>query len=105
MDFLRETRLHLGQVTPNVVRIVLGTAEINRHFNLNPGLKKIKYCYSVGVLDEKWNLGARPNSPSIIESLASSHKGYYNDIVIIMGNVEPDPQNKSVPKQLGSPGE
>lgn len=104
VDFLRKIKFHVGQLTPNVIRIILGTTEINRHFNLNLGINEIKYCYSIGLTDEKWNLKARPHSPSIVEGLSSSYKGYYNDIVGIMGDVEPDPKNKLVPKQFDYPG-
>lgn len=33
LDFLRYTRFHIGQLTHNIVRIVLGTVELNIHYN------------------------------------------------------------------------
>lgn len=104
VDFLRETRFHLGQLTPNTIRIVLSTAELNRQFNLALGINKIKYYSSFSLVDKKYNLKARPSSPSLIKGLTSFHKGMYSDIVIITGNVEPDPINKLAPKQFGSHG-
>lgn len=92
MDFFRETKYHLGQLTHNIIRIVLGIAELNKCLNLTLGIKKIKYYYSIGRMEDKWNLKARPSSPSLIEGLASSHKGMYSDIIVIIGNVELDPQ-------------
>ena len=43
VTFLRDTRFHLGQLTPNIVRIVLGVAEPNRRFNLSLGFNEIKF--------------------------------------------------------------
>lgn len=85
-------------MTLNVVRIILDIAELNKRFGLNLGLNEIKYCYSLGLFEDKWNLKVRPYSYSLIEGLPSSHKGYYADVIIITGVVELDPTNKPVPK-------
>lgn len=45
---------------------------------------------------------ARVNSPSLVEAPPDSHKYMYGDIVVIKGNVEPDPINKPVPRQFGA---
>lgn len=104
VDFFKEIRFHLCKLTPNVVRIVLGTAELNRRFGLNLELNEINYCYSHRLFKDKWNLRARPHSPSLTKGVASSHKGYYTDDIIITSAMEPDTTNKQVPKQFGSPG-
>ena len=105
VEFLRETRLHICQLTPNTIRIVLGTAELNKRFHLNLGLRELKYCYYLAIHEDgKWNLRARPRSPSLIEGLSTSHKGYYKDVITITDVVEPDPVNNPVPKQFGTPG-
>lgn len=102
-DFFIDTKFHLCQLTPNTIRIVLGVAGLNRRFDLTLGLKEIKYCYNFSLVDDKWNLRAKATSPSIIKGLASSHKGMHNKIVIITGNVDPDPVNKRVPRQFSFP--
>ena len=77
VEFLRETKLHICQLTRNTIRIVLGTAELNRRFHLNLGLRELKYCYCLASHEDgKWNVQARPHSPSLIEGLFTSHKGY-----------------------------
>lgn len=87
MDFLMNTRFHIGQLTINTVRIVLGVVELNMRFNLSLGIEEIKYCYSISQVEKNWNLRAKPNFPSFIEGLASSHKGMYKDIIVIIGVV------------------
>lgn len=57
VDFLKETRFHLGQLTSNTVRIILGTAKLNRLYNLALGMNEIKYCYSLSLVDENGILG------------------------------------------------
>ena len=104
VEFLRETRLHICQLTPNTIRIILGTVKLNKRFNLHLGLRKLKYCYCLTIHeDDKWNLRAMPHSPSLIDGLSTFHKGYYKDVITITGVVEPDPVNNPVPKQFGSP--
>ena len=98
VEFLRETRFHICQLTLNAIRIIHGTAELNKRFNLSLGLKELKYCHFLGIFDEKWNLRAMPHSPSLVKGLASSYKGYYKDVITITGAVEPDPMNKLVLK-------
>lgn len=102
--FLRETKFHICELTANVVRIVIDTAELNRGFGLSSKLNEIKYCYSLGIFEDKWNLRARPHFPSFIKGLGYSHKGYYNDVIVITGVVEPDLVNKPVLKQFGTLG-
>lgn len=53
VDFLRENQLHICQLTPNAVRVVLGIAEFNRRFNLALGLNEIKYYYSLRLYKDK----------------------------------------------------
>ena len=93
MDFLKEIRLHKCKLIPNSLRVVLGTSKINRRYNVNLGLIEIKHYYSLAIHDSNYNLKARPNCPSIVEGFSSSHKGYYSDIIVITGDVEPDPTN------------
>lgn len=102
VEFLTETRFHIYQLTPNIIRILLGASKLNRRFVLHLVLNEIKYCYSLGIFEDKWNLRVRPHSPSLVEGLTFSHKGYYNDVIIITGVL--DPTNKPMPKQFGTPG-
>lgn len=43
VDFLRCTRFHLGQLTPTVVRVVLGVTELNRRFDLHLDFDDLNY--------------------------------------------------------------
>lgn len=47
IDFLRVTHLTLGQLTPNVPRIVLGIDELNRIHCTHLGLDELKFCYTL----------------------------------------------------------
>lgn len=87
VQFPKAIRLHLGQVTLNVIRIILGVAKLNRRFNMSLGLYEIMYFYFLNCSRGKWNLKARVNSPSLIEGLPSSHKSMYDDIILINGSV------------------
>lgn len=79
------------QLTPNTVKIILGVAELNRWFNLSLGLDEIKYFYGFNQFEGKWNLKARMKSPYLVEGLSISHKGMYDDIIVIHRNVELKP--------------
>lgn len=107
-NFLYKTRLHVAQLSPNTVKIILRIAKLNRCYGLNLEFHNIRYCYNLGASkkDKKWNLKARVQSPSLVEALPDSHKYMYNDIIIILtkGNVEPGPVNKPVPRQFGASG-
>lgn len=92
---------HLGQLPLNTVRIVLSVIKQNRHFDLSVGLDEIKFCYSLKRSEGKQILKAKVNSPSLVEALASSHKGIYKDIIEIIGVMELDTINNPVPKQFG----
>ena len=50
LEFLRDTRLYICQLTTNTIRIILGAAELNRRFNMNLGLRELKYCYALQYL-------------------------------------------------------
>lgn len=106
VDYLRRTRFQLGQLTLIVIRVILGVAELNRRFDLHLDFDDLRYCYGLiqGKDDGKWAVRARTRSPSLVEALGDSHKYSYDDIVIIKGNVEPNPKNYPVPRQFGSPG-
>ena len=90
VQFLREIRFHLGQLTPNIIKIVLGVAQLNRHFNLSLGMYEIKYCYNLTQSEGKWKLKARVNSPYLVEGLSTSYKGMYDNIAVINSVVELD---------------
>ena len=106
VDFLLHTRFHLGQLTPAVVRGILGVAELNMRFNVSLYFDDIRYCCGVSRNkgDGRWAIKVRVNSPSLVEALGDSHKYNYSDVVIIKGNVEPDPANNLVPRHFGAPG-
>lgn len=58
MDFLRKTKLYFGQITPNTLRIILGIAELNMHYELGLDFHDIRYYNNLGVNknDKRWNL-------------------------------------------------
>ena len=94
VEFFRDTRFHIWQLTQNAIRIILGTAELNIQFNMSVGLMELKYCYCLAIFDEKWNLRARPHFPSLVERLSSSHKEYYKNVITRTSAVKRDPVNK-----------
>lgn len=99
VDFVYKTRLHIGQLSPNTIRIVLGVAELNWRYGLNLDFRDIRYCYDLASKnDKKQNLKDRVQSPSLVKALPYSH------ILIIKGKVECDPVNKPIPKQFDAPG-
>lgn len=77
--FLYKTRLHVDQLSPNTIRIILGIAKLNRRLSLNLDFHDIRYCYSLWASKKykKWNLKARVQTPSLIEALPDSHKYMY----------------------------
>lgn len=91
-DFLHRTRFHLGQLTPTVVKAVLGVSKLNKRCNLYLDFDDIRYYYGLtqGKDDGRWAVGDRVKSPSLVEFLGDSHKYSYDNIFIIKGNVEPD---------------
>ena len=105
VNFLRRTHFHLNQLTLAVVRVILGAAKLNRRFGLSLDFDDIRYCYGLSRNkgDDRLAIKARVNSPSLVEALGDSHKYSCGDIVIIKGNVEPDPVNNLVPRQFGAP--
>lgn len=79
-------------MTPNVVRIVLW-----------PGLKEIKFCIVLVFLKLSGTLELELGRHSPLSKWnLKSNKGYYSDVVVITGTVEPDPMNKLVPIRLVS---
>lgn len=68
VDFLKRTRLHIAQLTPNPVRIILGIAEINRRFGIHLDFHDIRYCYGFNISqkDEMWNLKGIINYPPLV---------------------------------------
>lgn len=106
VDFLYKTRLHISQLTPNLVRTILEIVEINRRFGAQLDFWDTRYCYAFGFSNSegKWNLKGRTGPPTLVLSLWDFCKYVYNNSVIIKGNVEPDPSEHPVPKHLGSPG-
>lgn len=48
IEFQRASRLHLGRLNQNTVRIVLGIAELNMRCGLSLDVHDIKYYYSLG---------------------------------------------------------
>ena len=79
-------------------------AKLNRRFDSSHRLYEIKHCYGLIQFEGKWNLKARVNSTSLVESLSTSHKGMYEDFVVITSVMELDPQNEPVPGQFNMPG-
>lgn len=80
VDFFYCTNFHLGQLTPTVVRVVLGVAKLNRRFGLHLDSKDIRYCYGLNQSkeDKRWALRAKVKSLSLVEALRDSHKYSYS---------------------------
>ena len=76
IQFLRLTRLRITQLATNILRIILGVAELNRIFNMQLGIDEIKYCYGLSKhFDGKYNLKAGTNSLDLVKGLPTSTKG------------------------------
>lgn len=67
VNFLHRTRLHLSQLAPNYVRIILSVAEMNRRLGTQLDFWDIMYCYSLSGAqgDPRLNLKAKPGLPSL----------------------------------------
>jgi len=105
VDFLRCTKLVLTQLSPNVVRIIGGIEALNRIHGTDLGLDELKFCYSLSRSNQGvYSINARSDAPSLVFGLPDSHKGNDADMIIIVGNVEPDPINKPIPKRHRGPG-
>ena len=106
VDFLRRTRLQIGQLAPDTVRTILVVVEINRWFVMQLDLWDIKYCYNFGIFKSKgrWNLKGWVAAPALVLGLWDSYKYMYSDIVIIKGDVELDPLEYPIPKIFGAHG-
>lgn len=106
VDFLHRTKLHLSQLAPNLFRIILGVAEINRRFGMQLDFWDVMYCYSLSYVtgELRWNLKGRIGFPALVLGLWDSCKYMYADSVIIKGDVEPNPVEYPVLEHHGSPG-
>lgn len=99
VDFLHRTRLHLSQLAPNSVRIILVVTEINKRFRTLLDFWDIMYYYSLSNVqgDSRLNLKGRTGSPILVYGSWDFCKYMYYDSVIIKGAVEPNPTNNPVP--------
>ena len=100
VDFLRCTKLVLTQLSPNVIRIIGGIEVLNRNHGTDLGLDELKFCYALShTKDGVYSINARSNAPSLVFALPDSHRGTDEDMIIMIGDIEPDPINKPVPKR------
>ena len=99
-EYLRETKLSLGNCGLNVVRVVLSVAEMNRRFGLELGREEINYCYQLiyGDKDQGWYIRNRTKAPQLVKALPTSQKGKYDDIVIIKSGRVIDDTSRPLPK-------
>jgi len=106
VDFLHRTNLHIGHLAPNAVRVILSIAEINRRFGMELDFWDIKYCYDLRIssTEKRWNLTRRNLVPPLVLGLWDSGKLMHQDVVVIKGPVEPDPEGHPVPRFFGAPG-
>src|SRR3984885_10820485 len=56
IEFLRFTNLHLCQLAPNTLRIILGVVEINRILGTNLGMDELRFCYCLSKTGQNYCL-------------------------------------------------
>lgn len=100
MDFLRCTHLTLGQLSPNVIRIIGGIDALNRIHGTDLGLDELKFWYSLNKGSYSYNFGARNDAPSLVFAIPDSHK----EVIIVIEEIESNPTNKLVPRRTLGPG-
>lgn len=95
--FLKCTHLTLGQLSPNVIRIIGGIEALNKIHRTNLGLDEFKLCYSLSRGTYGFNLRTTCTAPNLVLALPDSHKGSDKAAIILTGDVDPNPTKKPVP--------
>ncbi|KAM7465075.1 hypothetical protein LguiB_012637 [Lonicera macranthoides] len=77
--FLKCTHIILGQLSPNIIRIIRDKDALNKIHGTNLGLDDVKYCYSFRKGMYGWSLKTRNHAPSLVLPLRDSYKGALKD--------------------------
>lgn len=101
VDFLIFTHLMLGQLNPNVIRIIGDIVALNKSHDIYLSLNDLRYYYSFTRGNYGYSLSTRNDAPSLVLALRDSHKGVDADVV---GFLELDSTNKPIPCRASSPG-
>ena len=75
------------QVSPNIIRVIMGVAELNRILGTNLGVWIIQHCYS--IIQAKsgiWYFKYRTANMRLVTDLPDSSKGEDNDFLKVSGN-------------------
>ena len=78
---------------------------MNRAHGTDLGLEELKFCYSLSLTKVGvYSISTRSDAPSLVLGLPDSHRGFDEDMILVTGNIEPDPINKQIPKRPIGPG-
>ena len=86
-DFLSYLRLSPSQVNPNVFRIVMGTAVLNRRLGLELGIHDILRTYILhhNSKTEAYSLRPRDVDFTLVNGLPDTNRGFDEDYLIVSG--------------------
>ncbi len=84
-DFLSYFSLSLGQVNPNIFRIVMGTAELNRRLRLELSTYNIVRTYILhhNSKTESYSLHPRDINFTLVNGLPDTNLGFDDDYLIV----------------------
>uniref|UniRef100_A0A2N9FJI8 Uncharacterized protein n=1 Tax=Fagus sylvatica TaxID=28930 RepID=A0A2N9FJI8_FAGSY len=113
-DFLSHLRLSPSQVNPNVFRIVMGTAVLNRRLGLELGIHDILRTYILhhNTKTDAYSLRPRDVDFTLVNGLPDTNRGFDEDYLIVSGewflsghkcptkDGAPDPRRRNPRKSL-----
>uniref|UniRef100_A0A2N9GZ09 Uncharacterized protein n=1 Tax=Fagus sylvatica TaxID=28930 RepID=A0A2N9GZ09_FAGSY len=113
-DFLSHLRLSPSQVNPNVFRIVMGTAVLNRRLGLELGIHDILRTYILhhNSKTDAYSLRPRDVDFTLVNGLPDTNRGFDEDYLIVSGewflsghkcptkDGAPDPRRRNPRKSL-----
>lgn len=82
----------------SVSKVIGGIEKFNKIHGTSLGLEELKFCYSLNRQTYGYSLLARNNAPSLVLDLPNSHKGTNDDVVILIGDIVPNPLYKPIPQ-------
>jgi hypothetical protein len=103
-DFLSHLRLSPSQVNPNVFRIVMGTAVLNRRLGLELGIHDILRTYILhhNTKTDAYSLRPRDVDFTLVNGLPDTNRGFDEDYLIVSG--EWFSSGHKCPTKDGAPG-
>jgi hypothetical protein len=103
-DFLSYLRLSPSQVNPNVFRIVMGTAVLNRRLGLELGIHDILRTYILhhNTKTDAYSLRPRDVDFTLVNGLPDTNRGFDEDYLIVSG--EWFSSGHKCPTKDGAPG-